>query len=89
MKPQIIKEIQLKAIVLLSEEGLVAGNDLGYTDFEIYCLLNAALDAYLEEDDIESVDKISCFLNITPVMLDIEQNFVKYSDTWCTTKKIF
>lgn len=89
MKPQIIKEIQLKAIVLLSEEGLVAGNDLGYTDFEIYCLLNAALDAFLAEDNLEEVARISCFLNITPVMLDIENNFAEYSGTWCTTKKIF
>lgn len=82
------EEIKLKAIILLSQDGLPSGNKLGYINFEIYCILNYALEIFLEEELFELCAEIRDYLE-TDEMIEVRDNFVHYAEFWNKTKKIF
>jgi hypothetical protein len=82
------KEIMLKAIVLLSEDGISADNKLGYCNYEIYCLLNAAKNYFIDVENYEKCAEIKDYMK-SDEMQEISLNFSHYSEVWGKTKKIF
>lgn len=87
--PEVYKqEIKLKAIILLSEDGLPSGNKLGYNNFELYCMLRFALDVFIEDELYEMCAEIRDYME-TDDMKEIAENFEHYSAQWKHMKKIF
>lgn len=81
-------EIKLTVIILLSDEGISAGNKLGLTNYEIYCIMMIAMDLFIEVEMYEVCAEIRDYL-LTDEMQEIETNFAEYSKAWTKTKKIF
>ena len=81
-------EVKLSVVVLLSDEGISAGNKLGLCNYEIYCLMSIAMDLFIEDELYEICAEIRDYL-LTDEMKEIEDNFVHYSEAWTKTKKIF
>lgn len=81
-------EVKLSVVVLLSDEGISAGNKLGLCNYEIYCLMSIAMDLFIEDELYDICAEIRDYL-LTDEMKEIEDNFVHYSEVWTKTKKIF
>lgn len=81
-------EVKLSVVVLLSDEGISAGNKLGLCNYEIYCLMSIAMDLFIEDELYDICAEIRDYL-LTDEMKEIEDNFVHYSESWTKTKKIF
>lgn len=81
-------ELKLKVTVLLSDEGIIAGNKLGYSNYEVYCLMHLGLQYFIEDEFYEMCAKVQKYL-AEPEMEEIATNFVHYSKAWAKTKKLF
>lgn len=81
------REVKLKAIAFTAGDAL-SDNSIPYTDFEIYCLLQVAMDYCIMDEEYEMCAAFREFLK-TPFMKEVELKFDKYSEDWGRTKKLF
>lgn len=88
LEARVKNNMKLVVIILLSDDGLKAGNNLGYSDFEIYCIMNVAKDFFIESESYEICADIRKYL-CNPEMIHIESNITDYTEEWKRTKKIF
>lgn len=81
-------EIKLTVTILLSDEGISAGNKMGYNNYEIFCFMNTAIDLFIEDEFYEMCAQIKKYLD-TPEMKEVDENFLHYTKNWAKSKKIF
>lgn len=59
------------------------------TDFANLCTLMASLDFFIESEEYEVCAKIVAYLNNTPEMQIVKENFADYFEIWLLKNKIF